>query len=87
MLTVTPRVAPSLLVANCVVGLVDKASALRAEDPGFKSSLRKDFSALIHTCDLKIATPVATLPGTWHYGVSTGTGWPDVSILWVRQQV
>ena len=27
--------------------------------------------------------PVATLPGAWHYKVSTGTGWPGVSILWL----
>ena len=29
----------------------------------------------------KIGTPVATLPGAWHYRVSTGTGRPGVSIL------
>ena len=32
-------------------------------------------------CDLKIGTPVATLPGVWHYRVSAGTGWSGVSIL------
>ena len=31
--------------------------------------------------DLKIGTPAAILPGTWHYRVSTGTGQPGVSIL------
>ena len=31
--------------------------------------------------DLKIDTPVATLPGAWRYRVSTGTGRPGVSIL------
>ena len=30
---------------------------------------------------LQIGTPVATLPGAWRYRVSTGTGWPSVSIL------
>ena len=50
-------------------GLVVKASALRAEDPMFECS------------DLKIGTPVATLPGAWRYRVSAGTGWPGVSIL------
>ena len=58
-----------------------KPSASRAEDPGFQSGLRWDFSGLSHTSDLKIGTPVDTLPGTWHYRVSAGTGWPGVSIL------
>ena len=31
-------------VADCLVGLVVKASASRAEDPGFESCLRQDFS-------------------------------------------
>ena len=34
-----------------------------------------------HTSDFKIGTPVATLPGAWHYRVSTGTGRPGVSKL------
>ena len=63
------------------IGLVVKASAWRAEDPGFESRLRPDFSRSSHTSDLKIGTPVATLPGAWRYGVSAGTGWPGVSIL------
>ena len=49
-----------------LVGLVVKASALRAEDPEFESRLcHGDFSRLNHTIDLKIGTPVATLPGAW----------------------
>ena len=43
-------------------------------EPGF-------FSGSSHTSDLKIGTPVATLPGAWRYRVSTGTGRPGVSIL------
>ena len=35
--------------------------------------------------DLKIGTPVATLPGTWPYRVSAGTGRPGVSILWLGE--
>ena len=58
-----------------------KASASRAEDPGFESRLRRDFSGSSHTSDLKMGTPVATLPGAWRYKVSVGTGRPDVSIL------
>ena len=41
-------------------GLVVKTSALRAEDPGFASRLRRDFSGWSHTSDLKIGTQVAT---------------------------
>ena len=58
-----------------------KASASGAEDPGFKSRLRWDFSRSSHTSDFKIGTPVATLPGAWYYRVSAGTGQPSVSIL------
>ena len=58
-----------------------KAFALGAEDPGFESRSLLDFSASSHTSDLKIGTPVATLPGAWHYRVSAGTGRPGVSIL------
>ena len=58
-----------------------RASALVVEDLGFKSRLRQDFSGLSHTSDLKIGNPVATLPGVWHYRVSTGTCQANVSIL------
>ena len=58
-----------------------KASASRAEDPGFESRLRWEFSGSSHTSDFKIGTPVATLPGVWCYRVSAGTGRPAVSIL------
>ena len=40
-----------------------------------------DFSGSIHTSDLKIGNPVATLPGAWLHGISAGAGWPGVSIL------
>ena len=63
-------VCPQPLTEYRLAGLVVKASASRAED-----------SRSNHTSDLKIGTPVATLPGAWHYRVSTGTGWPGVSIL------
>ena len=68
-----------------------KASVLRAEDLGFESRLRQDFSALSHTSDFTIGTPVATLPDAWHYRVDTGTGRPGVSIVlycdWVTWKV
>ena len=70
-----------------LVGLVVKASASRAEDLGFKSRLRRarDFVGSSHTSDFNFGTPVATLPGTWHYRVSAGTGWPGVSTLWLGE--
>ena len=46
-----------------LVGLVVKASASREEDPWFESRLRRGFSGSRQTSDLKIGTPVATLPG------------------------
>ena len=46
-----------------LIGLAVKASALRAEDLGFKSRLQWDFSGSIHTSDLKTGIPEATLPG------------------------
>ena len=58
-----------------------KASASRAEDPGFESHLHRDFCGSSHTSDLKIGTPVVTLPGAWRYRVSAGTAQPGVSIL------
>ena len=64
-----------------LAGLVVKASASGAEDPGFESRLRRDFSRYSYTSDLKIGTQVATLPGAWHYGVRAATGRPGVSKL------
>ena len=80
------ELSPSLLACLSLswyrlVGLVVKASASRAEGPGFESRLRGIFSGSSHTSDLKIGTPVATLPFAWRYRVSTGTGRPGVSIL------
>ena len=33
----------------------------------------------------KKGTPIAALPGAWYYRVSTGTGQPGVSILWLGE--
>ena len=78
---------PSTKPIDRLVGLVVKASASRAQDPGSESRLRQDFSGpgSSHTSDLKIGTPVATLPGAWRYRASAGTGWPGVSILWLGE--
>ena len=62
-----------------------KVSASGVEGPEFESCLQRDFSRSSHTSDLKIGTPVATLPGAWHYRVSAGTGRPGVSILWLGE--
>ena len=64
-----------------LVGIVVKASTSVAEGTGFESRLQWDFFGSSHTSDLIIDTPVATLPGAWHYRVSAGTGRPGVSIL------
>ena len=68
-----------------LVGLVVEASASRAEDLGFKPHWSQDFFESSHTSDLNIGTPVATLPGAWHYRVSAGTGRHGVSILWLGE--
>ena len=68
-----------------LVGLVVKASASRAEGPGFESRLRRDFSGSSHTSDLNIGTPVATLLGAGRYRVSAWTGRPGISILWLGE--
>ena len=64
-----------------LAGQVVKASASRAKDPEFESYLRRDYTRSSHTSDLKIATPVANLPGAWRFRVSAGTDWPCVSML------
>ena len=48
---------------DCLIGIVVKVSTSRAEDPGFKSACTGIFPGSSHTSDLKIGTPVATLPG------------------------
>ena len=42
---------------------------------------RGDYSGSSHTRGLKIGTPVATLPSTWHCRPSVGTGQSSVSTL------
>ena len=80
-----PEHARCLAPLDRLIGLVVKASTLRAADPGFESRLRRDFSRSSHTIDLEIGTPLATLPDAWCYRVSVGTGWPGVSILWLGE--
>ena len=49
--------------------------------PGSNPACAWIYSGSSHTSDLNIGTPVATLPGAWHYRVSAGTGGPGVNIL------
>ena len=49
--------------------------------PGSNPACTGIFPGLSHISDLKTGTPGATLPGTWCYRVSAGTGWPSVSLL------
>ena len=65
-----------------------KASTSRAEDPGFESRLRRDFFGVESYQWLKnwhSSGYPGTLPGAWRYRVSTGTGRPGVSILWLGE--
>ena len=72
--------------AHRLGGLVVKASASGAEDPGFESRLRRDFSGSSHISDLNIGIPVTTLPGAWRYRVSAGTGRSGVRVTgWGRK--
>ena len=48
---------------NSLAGLVVKGAASGAEEPGFESRLRRNFSGSSHTRNFKTDTPVATLPG------------------------
>ena len=45
-------------------GLVLKASASKAEDPGFEFRLRRDLSGSSHTSDFKIGTPAPGVIGS-----------------------
>ena len=55
-------ITTSIKPMKCLIGLVVKASASRAEDPGFESCWRRDFSRSSHTSDLNIGTP-CQMPG------------------------
>ena len=74
-----------------LVGLVVKESSRERKILSLNLACHVIVSGSSHTSDLKIGTPVATLPGAWRYRVSAGTGRPGVSILrlgevesWIR---
>ena len=64
-----------------LVGQVVRCPLRERKIPGSNPACAGIFSGSSHTSDLKIGTPVATLPGTWRFRVSTGTGRPGVSTL------
>ena len=64
-----------------LVGLVVRRPPRERKIPGSNPACTAIFPRSSHTSDLKIYTPVATLPGAWRYRVSAGTGRPGVSTL------
>ena len=68
-----------------LAGLVVRRPPRERKIPGSNPAGGGIFSGSSHTIDLEICTPVATLPGAWRYRVSTGTGRPGVSILWLGE--
>ena len=68
-----------------LVSLVARRPPWERKIPGSNPACAGIFSGSSHTSDFKIGTPVATLPGAWRYRVSTGTGRPGVSILWLGE--
>ena len=91
----SPLVSSTNLQCPCFTNVYHKHTASLAkwlrrpprerEVPGSNPASARIFSGSSHTSDLKIGTPVATLPGAWRYRVSTGTGRPGVSILWLGE--
>ena len=69
------------LRADHLAGLVVRRPPRERKVQGLNPACAGIFSGSSHTSDLKIGTPVATLPGAWRYRVSTGTGRPGVSTL------
>ena len=65
-----------VLEAHRLVGLVVRRPPRERKIPGSNPACAGIFSGSNHTSDLKIGTQVATLPGTWRYRVSAGTGRP-----------
>ena len=72
-------------VYDRLVGLVVRRPPRERKVPGSNPACAGIFPGSSHTSDLKTGTPVATLPGAWRYRVSTGTGRPGVSILWLGE--
>ena len=76
---------PFLTLLDRLAGLVVRSPPRERKIPGSNPACVRIFSGSSHTSDFKIGTPVATLPGSWRYWVSTGTGRPGVRILWLGE--
>ena len=59
---------------DCLDDLFIKTAASIVGGVGF-------LSGLSHTSDLEAGCLVTALPGTWCYGISVMTNWPNVSCL------
>ena len=70
-----------LFVRLSVTLTASLASPRERKIPGSSPAYTEIFPGSSHTSDLKIGTPVATLPGAWRYRVSAGTGRPGISVL------
>ena len=70
---------------HCLTGLVVRRPPQEWKVPRLIPACNGAFSGSSHTSDLKIGTPVATLPGAWRYRVSAWTGRPGVSIRWLGE--
>ena len=68
-------------ITNRLVGLVVRHPPQERKIPGSNPACDGIYPGSSHTSDFKTGTPVATLPGAWHYRVSAGTGRPGASIL------
>ena len=75
----------SLLLTHRLIGLVVGRPSRERKILGLNPACTGIFSGSSHNSDSKIGTPVATLPGAWRYRVSSGTGQPRVSILWLGE--
>ena len=75
----------SFLTIGRLVDLVVKAFPSRAEDPGFESRLRRDFSGSSHISDLKVALQLLPCQAPGFTGSVLGLVGP-VSLYcdWVR---
>ena len=79
------RYSHFLFGAYLFVGLVVKASASGAEDPGFESRLRRDFSGSTNTSDLKLALQWLPCQAPGIIGSALGLVCPvSVYYDWVR---
>ena len=80
-----PNLALGLPDRYRLVGLLVKAAASRAEDPGFAFRLRRDFSGSSHTSDLKLALQWLPCQGSSDIGTALGlVGLVSVYCDWLR---